>query len=206
MRQRQLAMLLSSLPPHPCGNLELEQYSTSGDIAASWLAQIIAFGDLSEDSSIVDLGAGNGVLGVGAALIGVSQVVLVEADEEACSVAFQSIEQAGVSDSVEIICKTVDDSLDMSGADLIISNPPWGAQKAKSDRPFLEAIIRSNAISHLMHSAEATHIEAIFESVGWNAEKYWETDFALPAAYSHHSSRQGKTRAGFWRLLPPQHS
>tara|TARA_B100001540_G_scaffold280325_1_gene269657 strand:+ start:111 stop:665 length:555 start_codon:yes stop_codon:yes gene_type:complete len=183
----------------------LEQYSTSGDIAASWLAQIIAFGDLSEDSSIVDLGAGNGVLGVGAALMGVSQVVLVEADEEACSVAFQSIEQAGVSESVEIICKTVDDSLDISGAELIISNPPWGAQKAKSDRPFLEAIIRSKAVSHLMHSAEATHIEAIFESVGWNVDKYWETDFALPAVYSHHSSRQGKTRAGFWRLLPPGH-
>lgn len=199
-------MLLSSLPPHPCGNIGLEQYSTSGEIAASWLAQIIAFGDLSEDSCIVDLGAGNGVLGVGAALMGVSQVILVETDEEACSVAFQSIEQAGVSDSVEIICKTVDDSLDVSGADLIISNPPWGTQNTKSDRPFLEAIIRSNTVSHLMHSAEATHIEAIFESVGWNVEKYWETDFALPAIYFHHSSRQRKTRAGFWRLLPPGHS
>ena len=91
-------MLLSSLPPHPCGNVELEQYSTSGDIAAAWLAQIIAFGDLSEDSSIVDLGAGNGVLGVGAALMGVSQGVLVEGGEEACSVAFESIEQGGGSD------------------------------------------------------------------------------------------------------------
>ena len=198
-------MLLSSLPPHPCGDIELEQYTTSGDIAASWLAQIAAFGDLSTDSSIADLGAGNGILGIGAALMGVSQVVLLEADEEACSVAFQSIEQAGVSESVEIICKTVDNSLDISGAELIISNPPWGTQKAKSDRPFLEAIIRSKAVSHLMHSAEATHIEAIFESVGWNVEKYWETDFALPAVYSHHSSRQGKTRAGFWRLLPPGH-
>ena len=132
-------MLLSSLPPHPCGNIELEQYSTSGDIAASWLAQIIAFGDLSEDSSIVDLGAGNGILGiVGAALMGVSQVVLVEADEQACSVAFQSIEQAGVSDSVEIFRKTVDDSLDLSGADLIISNPPWGTQKQNQIGLFLK--------------------------------------------------------------------
>ena len=203
MRQRQLAMLLSSLPPHPCGDIELEQYTTSGDIAASWLAQIAAFGDLSTDSSIADLGAGNGILGIGAALMGVSQVVLVEVDEQACSVAFQSIEQAGVSDSVEIFCKRVDDSLDLSGADLIISNPPWGTQKPKSDRPFLDAIIRSNAIAHLMHSAEATHIEAIFESAGWEVERYWETDFALPAAYSHHYSRQGKTRVGFWRLLPP---
>ena len=203
MRQRQLAMLLSSLPPHPCGDIELEQYSTSGDIAASWLAQIAAFGDLSTDSSIADLGAGNGILGIGAALMGVSQVVLVEVDEKACFVAFQSIEQACVSDSVEISCKRVDDSLDLSGADLIISNPPWGTQKAKSDRPFFDAIIRSNTIAHLMHSAEATHIEAIFESAGWEVERYWETDFALPAAYSHHYSRQGKTRAGFWRLLPP---
>jgi len=203
VRQRQLAMLLSSLPPHPCGDIELEQYSTSGDIAASWLAQIAAFGDLSTDSSIADLGAGNGILGIGAALMGVSQVVLVEVDEQACSVAFQSIEQACVSDSVEIFCKRVDDSLDLSGADLIISNPPWGTQKAKSDRPFFDAIIRSNTIAHLMHSAEATHIEAIFESAGWEVKRYWETDFALPAAYSHHYSRQGKTRAGFWRLLPP---
>lgn len=203
MRQRQLAMLLSSLPPHPCGDIELEQYTTSGDIAASWLAQIAAFGDLSTDSSIADLGAGNGILGIGAALIGVSQVVLVEVDEQACSVAFQSIEQAGVSDSVEIFCKRVDDSLDLTGADLIISNPPWGTQKPKSDRPFLDAIIRSNSIAHLMHSAEATHVEVIFESAGWEVERYWETDFALPAAYSHHYSRQGKTRAAFWRLLPP---
>ena len=196
-------MLLSSLPPHPCGDVELEQYTTSGDIAASWLAQIAAFGDLSTDSSIADLGAGNGILGIGAALMGVSQVVLVEVDEQACSVAFQSIEQAGVSDYVEIFCKRVDDSLDLSGADLIISNPPWGTQNPKSDRPFLDAIIRSNTIAHLMHSAEATHIETIFKSAGWEVERYWETDFALPAAYSHHYSRQGKTRAGFWRLLPP---
>ena len=45
--------------------------------------------------------------------MGVSQVVLVEV-EQACSVAFQSIEQAGVSDSVEIFRKRVDDSLDLS--------------------------------------------------------------------------------------------
>ena len=196
-------MLLSSLPPHPCGDIELEQYATSGDIAASWLAQIATFGDLSTDSSIADLGAGNGILGIGAALMGVSQVVLVEVDEQACSVAFQSIEQAGVSDSVEIFCKRVDDSLDLSGADLIISNPPWGTQKPKSDRPFLDAIIRSNTIAHLMHSAEATHIETIFESAGWEVERYWETDFAIPAAYSQHYSRHGKTRVGLWSLLQP---
>jgi predicted RNA methylase len=55
-----------------------------------------------------------------------------------------------------------------------------------------------------MHSAEATHIEPLFEAAGWKVERYWEADFALPAAYAHHSSRQGKTRAAFWRLIPPE--
>ena len=196
-------MLLSSLPPHPCGDIGLEQYSTSGDIAASWLAQIAVFGDLSEDSVVADLGAGNGILGIGAALMDSPQVVLVEVDENACSVAFEAVEQAGVSDSVEIICRSVDESLDLSGVDMIITNPPWGTQTPKSDRPFLNAILRSNSVAHLMHSTEATHIEAFFKSAGWNVERYWEADFALPAAYFHHSSRQGKTKAAFWRLMPP---
>ena len=51
--------------------------------------------------------------------MGVSQVVWWRRTKKPL-VAFQSIEQAGVSDSVEIICKTVDDSLDVTGADLII--------------------------------------------------------------------------------------
>ncbi|MEE3201027.1 MAG: hypothetical protein VX224_03050, partial [Candidatus Thermoplasmatota archaeon] len=61
----------------------------------------------------------------------------------------------------------------------------------------------SNSVAHLMHSIEATHIEAFFKSAGWSVERYWEADFALPAAYLHHSSRQGKTKAAFWRLMPP---
>ncbi|SVB44317.1 uncharacterized protein METZ01_LOCUS197171, partial [marine metagenome] len=41
-------MLLSRLASHACVSVELEQYSTDGDLAARWLADITAFGDLSE--------------------------------------------------------------------------------------------------------------------------------------------------------------
>ena len=204
VRQRRLAMLLSSLPSHPCGDVELEQYSTSGDVAASWLAQIAAFGDFNENTVVVDLGAGNGILGIGAALMGAAQVVLIEVDEKACSVAFEAIEAVGVENTVEVICKNVDSSVDIAGAGVVISNPPWGVQKEKADRPFLELMLRSGAICHLMHSAESTHIESIFSKAGWNVERYWETDFALPAAYTHHSRKQGRTRVAFWRLTPPK--
>ncbi len=182
----------------------MEQYSTSGDLAAAWLAQIAAFGDLPEGVVVADLGAGNGILGIGAALLGAGQVVLVECDEEACAVAFDAVEKAGVSDVVEVICRAVDEGLDVAGSGLVLSNPPWGSQTPKADRPFLDAMLRSGAVCHLMHSAAATHIETIFEAAGWAVERYWEADFALPAAYAHHARRQGKTRAAFWRLTPPE--
>ena len=204
MRVRRLAMLLSGLEPHLSNSVELEQYSTDGDLAARWLTDIAAFGDLSEGCTVADLGAGNGVLGLGALAMGAGGAILVEADQAACDVAKSNAESTGFADSVEVIrAKLGSDSVDLSSADVVISNPPWGRQTPRADRPFLEAMIATATPTHLLHSAEATHIQPLFEDAGWSAERYGEADFALPAAYSHHSRQRGKTRAAFWRLTPP---
>ena len=204
MRVRRLAILLSGLEPHPSNSVELEQYTTDGDLAARWLADIAAFGDLSEGCTVADLGAGNGVLGLGALAMGAGRATLVETDQAACDVAKSNAESMGFADSVEVIQATLgSDPVDLSSADVVISNPPWGRQTPKADRPFLEAMIAATTPTHLLHSAEATHIQPLFEDAGWSAERYGEADFALPAAYSHHSRQRGRTRAAFWRLVPP---
>ncbi len=197
-------MLLSGLIPHPCGVVELEQYSTDGNLAARWLVDIATFGDLNHGDTIADLGSGNGVLGVGALAMGAGRAILIEADQEACNTALTNIEQSGFSGSAIVIQASLGiDSIDIESADVIISNPPWGRQSPKADRPFLDAILSSGITAHLMHSAEASHIEPLFEEHGWAVERYGEADFALPATYSHHSRQRGKTRAAFWRLVPP---
>ncbi|MCS5555781.1 MAG: methyltransferase [Arenicellales bacterium] len=204
MKVRRLAMILSGLDPHPNDSVELEQYTTEGDLAARWLADIAAFGDLTEGRTVADLGAGNGILGLGALAMGAGRATLVEADQAACDAAKSNAESMGFSDSVEVIQATLgSDKVDLRSADVVISNPPWGRQTPKADRPFLEAMIAADAPSHLLHSAEATHIQPLFEDAGWSAERYGEADFALPAAYSHHSRQRGRTRAAFWRLVPP---
>ena len=204
MKVRRLAMILSGLDPHPNDSVELEQYTTEGDLAARWLADIAAFGDLTEGRTVADLGAGNGILGLGALAMGAGRATLVEADQAACDAAKSNAESMGFSDSVEVIQATLgSDKVDLRSADVVISNPPWGRQTPKADRPFLEAMIAAEAPSHLLHSAEATHIQPLFEDAGWSAERYGEADFALPAAYSHHSRQRGRTRAAFWRLVPP---
>ena len=197
-------MLLSSLSGHPSGSVELEQYTTDGDLAARWLADIATYGDLTEGCTVSDLGAGNGVLGLGALAMGAGWAMLVEADQAACDVAKSNAESMGFAESVEVIHATLgSDPVDLGSADVVISNPPWGRQTLGADRPFLEAILSTGAPAHLLHSAEATHIRPLFEDAGWSTERYGEADFALPAAYSHHSRQRGRTRAAFWRLAPP---
>ena len=197
-------MVLSGLEQIPSQSVELEQYATDGDLAARWLTDISNFGDLQEGCSVADLGAGNGVLALGAVALGAGRIVLIEADQAACDVAKSNAESLGFADSVEVILATLgSDPVDLGSADLVITNPPWGRQSPKADRPFLDAMLSAQVTSHLMHSAEATHIEPLFEEHGWSVERYGEADFALPAAYSHHSRQRGKTRAAFWRLTPP---
>ena len=197
-------MLLSDLEPHPCESVEMEQYTTDGDLAARWLTDISSFGDLAEGCMVADLGAGNGILGLGALAMGAGRTILLEADQAACDVAKSNAESMGFADSVEVIRATLgSDPIDLGSADVVISNPPWGRQTPRADRPFLEAMIAATAPAHLLHSAEASHIRPLFEEAGWSTERYGEADFALPAAYSHHSRQRGRTRAAFWRLAPP---
>ncbi|MEC7713880.1 MAG: RsmD family RNA methyltransferase [Candidatus Thermoplasmatota archaeon] len=204
MRIRRLAILLSGLAPLPFNSVKLEQYSTDGDLAARWLADIAAFGDLTEGCTVADLGAGNGVLGLGALAMGAGRSILIEADPSACATALENADSLGLVRSAEIVEAVLgSDPIDLSEADMVVSNPPWGRQTPKSDRPFLDAMLSTGVPAHLLHSAEATHIQPLFEDAGWAVERYGEADFALPAAYSHHSRQRGRTRAAFWRLVPP---
>ncbi len=203
MRVRRLAMMLSGLEHLQCPSAELEQYTTDGDLAARWLTDISTFGDLNQESRVVDLGSGNGILGLGALALGVRSAILIDADKSACDVSQSNAEKMGFIDSATVIQARIGiDPIGLDSADLVISNPPWGRQSPKADRPFLDEVLSNRLPTHLMHSAEASHIEPLFESRDWLVERYGEADFPLPATYSHHSRQRGKTRAAFWRLTP----
>lgn len=203
MRLRSLAIQLSKLREISSPNLNLEQYQTEGEIAARWLFDIQSFDDLKPGCRVVDLGCGNGILGIGAVLMGAGSAILVDSDEKSCEVSSRNAESLGISDSVKIVnSKIGEKDIEIREADIVVSNPPWGTQKKASDRPFLKEIISIGTIAHLMHSSQATHIRNFFKEFGWSSEEYGDLDFALPATYGHHSRMRGRTRASLWRISP----
>jgi len=190
MRLRHLAMALSNLPSHPQHDVSLEQYATEGDFAARWIAEIVERGDLDEETRVVDLGAGNGILGIGCQLAGAGSTLLVEKDET-CQHDYDGVDWL-IGDITE---------WDGSNVDLIIMNPPWGTQIAMADRPFLEAAFNSNAVVvYLLHSTKATHVQPLAESLNWKGEEVLSGTFRLPAQYEHHRSREGSTKVTVWRF------
>ena len=80
----------------------LEQYVTPGDLASRWLFDIQSFGDLTPGCRVVDLGAGNGILGIGAVMMGAGFVKLVEADQELCELADVNAESVLRDDEYEV--------------------------------------------------------------------------------------------------------
>tara|TARA_B100001769_G_C22030173_1_gene553585 strand:+ start:511 stop:1086 length:576 start_codon:yes stop_codon:yes gene_type:complete len=173
LKVKQLAIALSKLPVHPQNSAFLEQYQTEGNIAAKWLHLIQGLDGLS-GKSVLDLGAGNGILGHGAQLLG-AKVIFVEVDKEAASLC----ERLG-----ETICGDVT-KVKLPKVDIVIMNPPWGVQRKGADRAFLEVAKASGKIVHFMHSSHAQHLKS-FQSV-------MNGTFRLPGKYTHHTSQTSDT-------------
>ena len=202
MRQRHLAMRLSSLKPHPCHSVELEQYPTEGNLAAAWLTKI-NLGDSFVGKHVLDLGAGNGVLGIGAAFLGATRVTMVECDKTAVDVIDENIAEVEGNEFLKTIHQRVDGTaieLD-STVDIAIMNPPWGVQTKHADRAFFETLFAMDIpLIHFIHSIDAEHLTALAKSNGYELHSIYQTDFRLPAAYAHHKQQQGSTRIRCYRL------
>jgi len=203
MRLKQLAIALSKLPTHPQTSVELEQYAMEGGLAAQWIAAMAEAGDIDADTKVVDLGAGNGILGIGLLLAGAASATLVDIDAGALKAAQQGVDALGLESKVNYLESDVSqwDEWPEISCDLLVTNPPWGVQTPQADRVFLVTAFASPAsVIHLMHNAKATHISGLAADAGWTGEVLMEADFALPAAYEHHTTRRGTTRVACWRF------
>lgn len=178
------------------------RYATDGDTAARWLMGIDQQDPFEDVEQVVDLGAGNGVLGIGALLLGAQRATFVELDGLVCEVLEEALEAEGLGARARVLQEDVQELQGLGvEPELVLMNPPWGQQRRSADRPFLEASVRmAQRCVHLMHSAQAVHLEPWAAEQGWEAARWLEVDFPLPKRYAHQQKRRAFTRAAMWRL------
>ncbi len=207
MRPKHLAIELSKLSPHPQQAVELEQYATEGDLAAFFVLAIDQL-DIINGKNIVDLGAGNGILGIGCGILGAKNVTLIEGDSKVCEITKQNtsaIIEKYATNFTTINCMIgVDEVPENLPCDIVIMNPPWGFQSSKADRPLLEYGFKLEPSSlYVIHSANATHLEQLGKANGYDCEIVFESNFRLPPKYMHQSRKMGETEIKCWRFHKP---
>lgn len=118
MRESELKKKLSGLGGFDNPKTSLEQYSTPPGLASKILHLADLRGDI-KDRKVADLGAGKGILGYGAYLLG-GEVFLVEKDERLKS----HLDSLASSDRYELHMVDVKDFHEE--VDTVLTNPPFG--------------------------------------------------------------------------------
>jgi len=141
MKLKQLEMILQQVSGFRKPRPSLEQYQTPAPLAARLLYHALMKGDLG-GKRVADLGCGTGILAIGAALLGAEAVIGADIDEGALAVARENAERTGV--DVTFLALDLRDAGCPGGigtCDTVIMNPPFGAQKAHADRPFIDCAL-----------------------------------------------------------------
>jgi len=153
MKLKNLEMMLQRLGGFPKPRASLEQYQTPAPLAARLLFHALMKQDI-EKKAVCDLGSGTGVLAIGAALLGAGRVTGIEIDEQAVSAARANAELLDA--DVEFLVADVQDP-ELQGRtgsfDTVIMNPPFGAQKAHADRPFIDAALALAPVTYSIFNA-----------------------------------------------------
>jgi putative methylase len=153
MKLKQLEMTLQRLAGFSRPRAALEQYQTPAPLAARLLYQALMKGDI-EGKRVCDLGCGTGVLAIGAALLGAASVTGIDIDERALAIARENANllDADVAflaaDVREGVCRER-----IGTCDTVIMNPPFGAQKAHADRPFIDCALAVAGVAYSIFNA-----------------------------------------------------
>ena len=151
VRKLDLEMLLSQVKPHPSPKPSLEQYTIPANVAATMLYIAAYTNNDIVGRTVLDLGCGTGRLALGAGFLGAKQVVGVDVDKTAVKVAFESSVRASLKGKVQWIIADIDG---VHGSfDTVLQNPPFGVQRRKADRKFLEKALEAGKVIYSLHKS-----------------------------------------------------
>lgn len=198
--RRQLARELERVEGFADPRLELEQYATPAEVAASIVHEADLRGDL--ERPVVDLGAGTGMLAVGAALRGAAPVVGLDLDASALRRLRANADRLDA--GVQAVAGDVDARpLCPTDPVTVLMNPPFGAQRGRrgADRPFLEAAAAVAAVSYSVHNAGSrAFLEAVVGDLGGEITHRYRATVRLPRRFGHHTSATAEVAADVVRV------
>jgi len=201
--KKELEVALSKLKGFPAPKVRQEQYLTPSSIAAEalWKAK---FGHL-EGKVSVDLGAGTGILGIGALLLGAKRVFFVENDPEALETCKENVkaiesEYSGLGEAVFLLQDARQFAIPV---DTALLNPPFGTRQAHLDVEFLKAAISSSSYVVSFHKTSTVpFLVGKIPKLGGELVERLDFRFLLRNTMGHHTKRKHSIEVSCLILSP----
>ncbi|MDN7025632.1 methyltransferase [Methanoculleus sp. FWC-SCC1] len=186
MNLRHLEMRLERLAGFARPSARLEQYQTPPAVAARLLFHAYMQGAI-EGRAVCDLGCGTGILACGAALLGASSVVGIDIDPGAVAAARKNAD--AVDAQIGFLVGDVrDEGFDWSSlrCDTVVMNPPFGAQKAHADRPFIDRSLQLASEVYGIFNGGSSPFVAAYTEGRAAVEEVIACSFPMRRTFAHH--------------------
>jgi len=192
--KKELAIKLSKLEVLKDKKISLEQYDTDSEVAS----EILWWAYLSraiKGKVVADFGCGNGILGYGCLLLGAKKVYFVDIDEDMLKLTKKNVKSKKASFILSEITEF------NKKIDTVIMNPPFGVQKRKADKKFLEkAMELSNEIFSLHKVESEKFISKISEENSFEVIGTLDINLVLKKSYAFHKKERYSVCIGCWHL------
>ncbi|CAG9532551.1 unnamed protein product [Cercopithifilaria johnstoni] len=208
MKKKHFEWFLSQIESFQNFKIQLEQYSTSVELAEAIL-NVIAEDGCIDGCTVADLGCGPGILLLGAVKLGASYGLGVEIDEEAIGICQSNIERYDLGSSVDVICLDVTKNISALKPifDTVIMNPPFGTKNnAGIDLQFVKAglsILKERGKLFSLHKSTTRQYITKFvlqKLPGINSECIAQLRWNLPATYAHHKRQSVDIEVDLWQF------
>jgi predicted RNA methylase len=139
---------------------------------------------------IVDAGCGNGILGIGALLLGAKKVMFLDIDSKAIKITETNLKKLGLKNFKLINSNIFDIELT---ADILITNPPFGVQTKESDNNFLMKCSQLAKKMYVIYKGDGLKIlQKNFADK--NVELIKKDELLLKQQFRFHTKSKAKTK------------
>jgi putative methylase len=187
MSQKHLSRTLEKLQDFKEPKIQLEQYITPSDIASELLWSLNLRGHI-KNKEIIDLGAGTGILGIGALLLGAKKVTFLEKDKDAIEILKQNLKRINIEFEISEYEIINEDITNITGRyDVAVMNPPFGTKTKRIDTIFLEkAFTLSNIITSIHKTSTKEYIKKTYKDNKYEIIEIFDFNYALKKIFEHH--------------------
>lgn len=189
MNKKKLEIKLSKLKDYIDKSPGLEQYTTPSKVAASLLWTAYMNKDI-EGKIIIDAGCGNGILGIGALILGAKRVIFVDVDERALIVTEENCKKLELK-NYELLNSNIIDV--ETKADAVVMNPPFGVQTPLLDVMFLKTSVKLAKKVYLIYKGDGLKIIRK-ELLNKRIKVIKKTKLSLKSQYSYHTKPKQETK------------